>query len=693
MFLWGLFVAVVAFPMALLLWQIRLLPRPSQVKAAYRSSNLVVFDRRGLVIDEVLGPASSKPSNLRHMQWVSLNRVPAFFAEALVRAEDQRFYYHPGLDPVAKARALFERWSGRQESPAASLSEQLIEMLRPGEFSGWRRGLAAVALEMSWRKRDILEAYMNLVSYRQGLQGVAAAAYSVFDKSPAQLSRAEAALLVVSAGAPNSALASLRTRTCWLLRDLRAGDDCRQVDPSHLARLEESFRVRPYVSLAPEIAAQLATRQELRERPFVRSTLDRALQYSVHQALQRQIAAVEAEGLGFGAAVVLENSTGNVLAYANSAQVAKMRLDAVTLPRPAGAAILMPLLYGRAFEEHVLTAATLLENPALALLAPGSHRAQAPFVQIPARVALAASMNLPAQRALEWLGVDTFVGTLSKLGLTTLRAAGDYDLFQALRSPEVRLLELANAYRAVANDGLWSPLRYARDLTTDQAPRRVFSEGTAFLLKDILADREAAAAAFGRDPAMATPYWSAVKSGAGTDRHDFWSVGFSEKYTVAVWIGDFTGTSEWNASDTRGSLPVWREILDALHAQEPSEPPHPPEELKRVAEEWFLPGTDPEAMAGRSRFSYPVSGLILDMDTEVRRKGPPLMIMITAPQPDQNVYVNGRRLGKAQPYLPWTVQPGPVTLELRDSFGRILDKVQFKVRGGRVAMAERPNNA
>jgi len=700
-FLWSILAVVTVFPMGLLLLQIRNLPRPAAVKAAYRSSHLVVLDRAGLVLDQVahkngvLGP-------VRQLQWITLDKVPEHLARILIQSEDRRFYFHPGIDPVAHVRRLLFRWVGGFDSSSATLTEKLLDRIEGEEQSrGYVRVLKALAMEMSWRKGQILEAYLNLSSYREGLQGIAAASYSVFDKSPDELSLAESALLMAMMKTPKASLQQVRGRACYLLQTQKPEDPCIELSARKLAHLEETFRVRPYIRLAPEVAEQLAHEKDLKGRAVARSFLDRRLQWLALRALQKQSTQLASEGVTEGGALVLENATGQVLAYVNSARASAQdtdRLgvrvfDAVRAYRPVGP-MLAPFLYGRAFEERVLTAATLLENPALVIASPGlSNEAHAPLTTLTARAALAGGMTLPSERVRELLGIEAFVETLMRAGFGGSRIALTYSLLMAAGTVDASLLELANAFRMIANDGQWTPVRLSPDLPTEKAPQQVLSKAAAFLVKDILSDASARALAFGKNSPLTTKYWTAVKSGSGTHYGDYWTVGFSERYTVAVWMGNHERDLAWSPSEVKGSGPVWREIMDHLHARESSLPPRPPEGVNRFSGEWFIEGTNPARVLASqvepisSRFSYPLNGVIVDLDTDLTRGGQPLMIMIMAPQPDQNVYINGRRLGRAQHYLPWAAQPGAVTMELRDSFGRVLDKVRFKVRGGRLAMA------
>lgn len=159
----------------------------------------------------------------------------------------------------------------------------------------------------------------------------------------------------------------------------------------------------------------------------------------------------------------------------------------------------------------------------------------------------------------------------------------------------------------------------------------------------------------------------------------------------------------WNVSGVQGAAPVWQELMNYLHSREPSLAPRPPEGLVQSQirfkhnasdrHEWFIAGTEPSIPIVdakpevRSHISYPLDDSMIALDPDIPRNNHRLFIQIAAPKPDQNVYLNGRRLGRAQPYLSWEPESGRFTLELRDSKGQVVDKVRFEVRGRRFAMA------
>lgn len=698
--------AVAVFTTAILLFQIERTPEIGVVRANFKSSDRAILDRNKQIIDEV-----RVENRVRRLSWVELGEVPPAFVDAVIKAEDKRFFYHPGFDPLAMVKAIGGGFIGRPLRGASTISMQVAELMENPNGQGRpRRGLVqkfrqmgkAIALEMKWKKREILEAYINLVHYRGELQGIGAASYGLFDKAPAGLTRPESSVMAALIRAPNASVAKVRGRACALLKSLGTPEECGLLTQEHLQYIEDGYRIRPYVRMAPHVAKRLAAQKEL-PSGLVRSTLDRQIQWIALHALQKQITAMQSQNMTDGAVVVIENATGNVLAYVGNVGASSKApyVDAAVASRQAGST-LKPLIFARAIDERILTAASVLEDSPLAISVTTGLYRPANFDKafrdlVTVRGALASSLNIPAVRALELLGVENFVQTMSDLGFTGLERADFYGPSLALGSADVKLLELANAYRALANNGVWSPVRFSPDIASEFAAKKVFSPEAAYVIKDILSDRQARASTFGLENTLSTRFWTAVKTGTSKDMRDNWTVGFSQKFTVAVWAGNFSGEAMWNVSGVQGAAPVWQEVMNYLHRNLPSEAEPPPPGLVRAKvifahnnenrDEWFLAGTEP-AVARiesstdiRSRISYPLDQSIVALDPDIPKRNHRMFIQVVAPKVDQNLYLNGQRLGRAQAYLPWTPVAGKFLLELRDSKGIVLDKVAFEVRG------------
>jgi penicillin-binding protein 1C len=322
-------------------------------------------------------------------------------------------------------------------------------------------------------------------------------------------------------------------------------------------------------------------------------------------------------------------------------------------------------------------------------------------------------------RALGVVGADRFVERLRDLGLTTVNQSGDYyGPSLVLGSAEVTLLDLANAYRTLANGGMASPVRWrpARQATsaaapnstvaasTSAAPRRVAAAAASHIVADILADRAARAVAFGRASPLETPFWSAVKTGTSKDMRDNWTVGFSSRYTVAVWVGNAGGAPMHDVSGVSGAAPAWRDLMLALHprgagAGEPKTPPdvvatalryEPAIEAPR--RELFVAGSERSVVrlagsAAHATITSPVAGTRIALDPDIPPRHQRLRFAAQA-GPGARWNLDGRDLGAARTtdWFPW---PGSHVLKLIGARGEVLDQVAFEVRGAQPKTARR----
>jgi len=302
------------------------------------------------------------------------------------------------------------------------------------------------------------------------------------------------------------------------------------------------------------------------------------------------------------------------------------------------------------------------------------------------RAALAGSLIVPAVRVGAMLGPDAVFAALAEAGLQPRESGGFHGHALALGSAEITLLDLTNGYRVFARGGVWSPARWqpAPPLPPVQA-RRVFDAATAFIVADILADPAARAVTFGLDSPLVTRGWAAVKTGTSKDMRDNWCIGFSDRYTVGVWVGNAGGAPMHGVSGVSGAAPVWREVVAQLHARTPSRPPLPPPGLVAQRGEWFLAGTeaavDSAAAAGRAQpfgIESPRDGTVLLLDPDIPMAAQ-RMAFVGAPG---RWRLNGRPLGSGS-VVHWLPRPGRHVLERLPAGGGAaagVDRVAFEVR-------------
>lgn len=682
-------------------------PGFAQIRAAWRTSEVRLLDRHGELLQEL----RIDPS-IRRTAWTPLAEISPALIAAVLRAEDRRFFAHAGVDWLATGKAALSNWLSEKPRGASTLTMQLAALLdadyrarsgRRNMAEKWRQMEAARELEQTWNKTEILEAYLNLAPFRGELTGIDAAARGLFDKRPAGLSDAESMLLAALIRAPNAAPATVAKRVCALADDLPGMPDCRALRALTLNTLSGRHPIVEAANLAPHLALRLIGSTNPPRPPFdkggsrrIQSSLDANLQRHVRATLDQQLAHLAGRVVNDAAALVLDNASGEVLAYvsASTRESTSPESDGVRAPRQAGST-LKPFLYGLALERRLLTAASPIQDIPLSLATAGGQYAPENYDHlhrglVSARVALAGSLNIPAVRTLKLVGLEPFAARLARFGFAGLSEDADYYGYAlALGSLDVSLEELTNAYRALANGGVLSPPRYTLD--SRQAPgQRVQSREVSFLIGDILADRQARATTFGLENPLATRFWTAVKTGTSKDMRDNWCVGYSSRYTVGVWIGNFDGAPMHDVSGISGAAPAWAAIMQWLHAATPSEPPVPPKNLTRARfhppgepprREWFLAGTAPTGVNWReatppAEIIDPDDGAILALDPDLPLVNQRLTFRASHAPTGANWEIDETRLHAAD----WPLRRGRHAVTLKDAAGQVLDQVNFEVR-------------
>ncbi len=673
-------------------------PSFEAVRAAHRSSDLPLLDRHGQLLQRLRVDVQ-----VRRGDWIALAEVSPALRQALVLGEDRRFWSHGGIDWAALAAGAWAAAFDDRARGASTITMQLAALLDDGlaRPAGGRGATAKLAqmtaareLEARWRKSQILEAYLNLVPLRGELVGIGAASLQLFGKHASGLDAAEAAILAAMVRAPNAPERRLARRACELLE--AASQRCDGVDitlAQALARRPGPMHTEAGAvdqAVAPHLARRIAAGFGANLPTALPSTLDARVQRLALAALRRQLAELRGRGVDDGAVLVLDNASGEVRAWVGSAGrgASAPAVDAVMARRQPGST-LKPFVYGLALERRLITAASLLDDQPLALSTGGALYRPRNYDEgfrgaVRVREALASSLNVPAVRVAALLGPDEVFDGLVRAGLEPSRHAGHHGHALALGSADTTLLNLAGAYRALAQGGHWTPLRWTVDaaMPPRAAPRRLLSPEVAWLLTHMLADPAARAATFGLASPLVTRGFSAVKTGTSKDLRDNWCVGFSDRYTVAVWVGNADGRPMHGVSGSEGAAPVWQALMQALHEGLPSRAPAPPAGLRRVDGEWFLAGTEPPVGAihavGERRQGFgivsPRDGAVIVLDPDIPGAAQRLVFEGEAGR----WRLGGREIGRGA-RVSWLPRPGRHVLEWQGAGGRV-ERVAFVVR-------------
>lgn len=529
-------------------------------------------------------------SNVRESAWVPLARVAPAFVSAIVAAEDARFYRHGAVDVGALARATRDYVvDGEVRSGGSTIAMQLARSACnvPGGIVGKLVQIVdAERIVIASPPNAILEAYVNRVPMGGDIYGVAAAARDYFGVSAADLDLAQASLLAAipndpSRLSPYAGWEALRARQRYVLERMQSDGAITQAQ--RVAAARERVEV-----LAPAQGPQDAQHflfaldaQLPPGRGIVRTTIDLPLQRYVQAQVEAVVGALSQEHVADAAALVIDNRTGDVLAYVGSpdyfSDALLGRNDGVLALRQPGSS-LKPFTYELALERGAIEPTTILRDAPAAYAIPGgklyepqdySTRFAGP---VRVRYALANSLNVPAVQVLSRVGVGSLLDRLHALGFSHLRhPASFYGLGLTLGSGEVTLAELADAYMTMARRGSELPLREVLD--SPQPAARQIGNPTTWIVVDMLADPYARAQSFGVDSILRLPFPAAVKTGTSSDYRDTWTVGFTRDYTVGVWAGNFDGSAMRGVSGVTGAAPLWNRIMLHLYENRP-DPPH-----------------------------------------------------------------------------------------------------------------------
>ncbi|MEL6339418.1 MAG: penicillin-binding protein 1C [Myxococcota bacterium] len=576
-------------------------PDLSGSEQAHRSTRVV--DRDGTVLAESLSPLGTR------RLWKSLESIAPPVIQAALSVEDHRFRDHGGIDFWAAARAAIGNLkAGRVVEGGSTLSQQVARMLaqdralRQNEPTPsrsleqkLREAHLALRLERFLSKDQILETFLNRAPFGNGAVGIEAAAQRYYGQNALSLSVAQSAFLVGLIRGPSfynpyrypERARARRNRVLARMRSLGT-----ITEPQYRRALnEETTPNRQHTARYGVHAVELARRvwrersPETRMPPTLRTTIDAKLESRIRGLLRGEAARLYVRGGRSAAVVVIEHATGEVLAAVGSSFEDNPlwgHYSAVTAERQPGSA-LKPFLYAVALAQGA-TPATLaadIERPfpdTWGIYKPRNYdeRYHGP---VRYRAALAQSLNVAAVDVLDRVGLPAFFSLLNDAGLTTLtRRPQHYGLGIALGSAPVRLIDLTNAYAMLARGGHFEPWQILVDTNRHQSrdvSRRVVDPVVAFQINDILSDANARAEQFGIRGILNTPYWSAVKTGTSKGYRDSWAVGFSERFTVGVWVGDPTGKPMKRMSGSEGAGPIWRKVMDHVSQNRSRRPPKP----------------------------------------------------------------------------------------------------------------------
>lgn len=581
-----------------------------------------ILDRNGQPLFELLDP------NAGRRNYVPLSEISPYLVAATIATEDKEFYSNPGFDPIAIVRALWQNYvTDGQGGGASTITQQLARalLLTPEERAQrtysrkTREIILAAEITRRYTKDEILELYLNEIYYGNLAYGIEAASQTYFHKSAKDLTMGEAAFL---AGLPQSpavydiytnpeATLVRQQQVLVLMFELSQKDNCIKVSNSEekicvdpVSATDAANAIKAYPFTPPNYGAtyphwvnfvraqleEMFDAQTIYRSGFVvYTTLDPVLQDRAQQLVTEQVAAMVDSNAHNGALVSIRPSTGEILAMVgspdfNNAAISGQINMAISPTRQPGSSI-KPITYVAAFEKGWTPSTLIWDVPTQ--FPDGANPPYEPrnydgkfHGALTVRVALANSFNIPAVKALEFVGIydnpDTpekegMIAMAERLGITSF-TRDDYGLSLTLGGGDVSLIDMTTAYSVFANSGKKvTPVSILKITTFDgevvyeyEQPEaeQLLREEHAYLISSILSDNQARSWMFGPNSSLNLSFPVAAKTGTTNDIRDNWTLGYTPDLVTGVWVGNADYTPMVGTSGLSGAAPIWSQFME-----------------------------------------------------------------------------------------------------------------------------------
>ena len=578
------------------------LPTPKDLIARQPKLTTHILDRNGKELYKIYKEENRSLASIR--------QLPKYVIDATVAIEDKDFWNHAGFSVTGIVRAAYHNWlaagsrqpaAGSQFQGGSTITQQLIKNTLLSPEKTWRRKIRELILsvwtERTFSKEQILEMYLNEVSYGGTAYGIQEAAQQYLGKDARELTLAEAALLAGLPAAPtvysplgaNPEMAKQR-QTEVLRRMVEdkyiSAEQAEKAKTEQLAYVDGKTDIKAphfvmYVRdlLVKEFGEEMVNHGGLK----VTTTLDLAIQEMAQEIVTNEVGGLTRLRVGNGAALVTGPGSGDILAMVGSKNYFDFAHDGqvnVTLrPRQPGSSI-KPVMYSAALQRGFTPASVILDAP-ISYNIPGSPpyspvnydgRFHGP---VPLRIALASSYNVPAVKVLSTIGVNTMIDQGEKMGIKTWGDRSRFGLSLTLGGGEITMADMAEAYGTLANYGVHvglDPILKVEDSRGNilrekhKISERALPSGVAYQLTNILSDPAARAPAFGTRSTLNIPGQQvAVKTGTTNSLRDNWTFGYTTDFLVATWVGNNNNTSmSYIASGITGASPIWNKIMTKL---------------------------------------------------------------------------------------------------------------------------------
>ena len=521
-------------------------------------------------------------------QWrikTRLDEITPELKKAIVFKEDKHFYHHPGVNVLAIARAAMNNiFRTRRTSGASTITMQVARMLSPKPRTYLNKCIEmfrALQLEMHYTKNELLQLYLNLVPYGSNIQGVKAASLLYFNKTPDQLSLAEITALSIIPNRPNSLVIGkdnaliAKERNKWLYRFQSAGIFSKSIISDALQEPLTAYR-----HSAPNGVPQLALRlrKSYPGMMEIRSSLDEQIQLKAENIVTGYVHQLKLHNINNASVLVIDNQTHEVITYIGSSDFADRfnygQVDGVHALRSPGST-LKPLLYGLAFDRGLVTPKTMIADVPICLKGYSPENYDRLFRgKVTAEFALSNSLNIPAVKLLDKEGITNFINKLTDAGFVSVwQKRKKMGLSLILGGCGVRLDELTPLYEAFANNGIYYPLQFLAGDTSKKNRKigpafarkgiALLTPGADYMLTRILSELHRPDLPNAFDEAKGIPR-IAWKTGTSYGRRDAWSIGYNRRYTIGVWLGNFSAAGVPELSGATTATPLLFQLFNAI---------------------------------------------------------------------------------------------------------------------------------
>lgn len=633
-FFYGTFFSLLFFflPIATFLF-LQELPSPQALSTRQIPQTTKIYDRNGTLLTQIYGP--------QDRTIVPLSDIPESLKKATIAIEDKNFYTHPGFDLQAIIRAFRENVSGRSFQGASTITQQLVRSSfltnDPNILRKIKEIIIAFWTERIYSKNQILEMYLNQIPYGGTAWGAEAATELYFGKHVKDLSLAESAFLAGITTAPSLYSPYGQQPDRWKIRQkevlsqmVRLGFINKRQNEEALAQ-KLSFRNRSFAIHAPHfvnyvkdyLIDKYGISMVERGGLTVKTSLDLKIQNQAETIVAEEVANASYLNLTNGALLVTNPKNGDILAMVGSHDFNDPNggnVNVTTSARQPGSSI-KPVTYAAALTKGFTTASILEDNP-ITYSSPGGP-SYSPVNydgkfrgSIPLRLALANSLNIPAVKILNQIGIPSMVNLAKQMGISTWKDASNYGLSLTLGAAEVKMTDMATVFGTFANDGQRVNLNPILNITnykgeiieekTVSPAKRVLQAEISFIISDILADNLARSMEFGTNSPLNIPgHTVSVKTGTTDNKRDNWTIGYTTNFLTAVWVGnnDNQPMSQTLASGITGAAPIWNRMMTFLLKHSPETPRTIPEGIVskpcfgRI--EYFVKGTENVNCQGR----------------------------------------------------------------------------------------------